>query len=116
MAEFPKHIEIFLKGKSPASVELFKQFYEYYVSIGADEVDITKTTIAFGVEKRYCYIYQFGKDFISGVLKLEDEIDDPEVFFKTGRVSSSTFAHHFRIYENSDLNASLKKYLKKALR
>ena len=115
MADIPKPIEIFLKGKPPASVELFQHFYNYYNSIGAKEIETTKTTIAFGADKRYCYIYQFGKNFISGVLKLNEEIDDPEIFFKTGAVSASTYAHHFRLYEKTDLNTTLKKYLKKAM-
>lgn len=117
MSSLPKHISQFLKGKPPASIELFAHFYESYMSIGASDSDIetTKTTLAFGTEKRYCYIYQFGKNFISGVLKLNELLDDPEVFFKTGAVSGNTYAHHFRLYEKTDLNTSLKKYMKKAL-
>ncbi len=105
----------FLKGKPPASVELFWHFYEYCVSIGAVELETTKTTLAFGLDKRRCYIYQFGKHFISGVLKLEELYDEPGVFFKTGAVSGRSYAHHFRLYEKSDLNATLKKYVKKAM-
>ncbi|MDB5256147.1 MAG: hypothetical protein JWM14_842 [Chitinophagaceae bacterium] len=110
----PKDIAAFLKSKPPLSVELFLLFYNYYVSIGADYIETTKTTVAFG-KKRYCYIYQFSKPFISGVLRLNELHEDPDLFFKTGKVSSTTYVHHFRLYEQSDLNAALKKYMKLAL-
>lgn len=111
----PKDIAAFLKGKPPLSVELFLQFYNYYLSIGANSIETTKTTVAFG-EKRYCYIYQFSKTFISGVLRMSELHEDPDLFFKTGQVSSNTYVHHFRLYENADLNADLKKYMKQALK
>jgi hypothetical protein len=110
----PKDIASFLKDKPDVSVTLFQSFYEYYRSIGAEDVETTKTTIAFG-EKRYCYIYQFSKSFISGVLRMNELQEDPELFFKTGQVSSTTFVHHFRLYEKSDLTLALKKYMKMAL-
>lgn len=110
---FPKELTAFLKGKPPAAVELFLEFYRYYLSIGADAVETTKTTVAFG-DKRYCYIYQFGKTFIGGVLRLKSLHDRPDLFFKTGQVSGTTFVHHFKLYEVSDLNADLKKLMKKA--
>lgn len=111
---FSKDIVAFLNDKSPASVELFRYFYDYIVSIGAEEIETTKTTIAFG-EKRYCYIYQFGKNFITGVLRLNELHEDPELFFKARKVSNVTYVHHFRIYKKSDLSPALKKYMKLAL-
>jgi hypothetical protein len=110
----PKDITTFLKGKSPLSVELFIYFYQYYTSIGAIHAETTKTTIAFG-EKRSCYIYQFGKSFIGGVLRLDELHEDPAVFHKTRQVSGTTYVHHFRLYEKSDLSSSLKKYMKLSL-
>src|SRR6187402_873703 len=95
----PKPIIQFLKNKPPLSVELFEDFYEYYISIGAKDIETTKTTLAFGSDKRYCYIYQFGKNFISGVLKLDELYEEPEIFFKAAKVSTESYAHHFRIYE-----------------
>jgi hypothetical protein len=111
----PKDITSFLKGKPPLAVELFHYVYDYYISIGAGCIETTKTTIAFG-EKRYCYIYQFGTTFISGVLRLKECHEDPDLFFKTAKVSGTTYVHHFRLYEKSDLNAALKKYMKEALK
>ena len=96
-------------------MELFRHFYDYYSSIGADYVETTKTTVAFG-EKRYCYVYQFGKNFITGVLRMNELHEDQELFFKTRQDSGTTYVHHFRLYEKSDLNASLKKYMKIALK
>ncbi len=116
MQTLPTHISQFLKGKSPASVELFLHFYDYYTSIGAAEVETTITTLAFGADRRYCYIYQFGKNFIGGVLKMDELYDEPSVFFKARAVSGTSYAHHFRLYEKSDMNATLKKYMKKALK
>src|SRR5688500_7733116 len=95
----PKAVSLFLKDKPPAAVELFMHFHQYLISIGGKEIETTKTTIAFGADRRYCYIYQFGKNFVSGVLKLDELHDDPEIFFKTGKVSASTYAHHFRLYD-----------------
>jgi hypothetical protein len=111
---FPKDIAAFLKDKPPVSVELFQHFYDYFVSIGADYVETTKTTIAFG-EKRYCYIYQFSKPFISGVLRMNKLHEEPDLFFKTGKISSTTYVHHFRLYEKADLTTALKKYMKLSL-
>ncbi|MDB5273933.1 MAG: hypothetical protein JWO58_2300 [Chitinophagaceae bacterium] len=82
---FPKDIASFLKEKSPVAVELFEHFYTYYLSIGAAGIETTQTTIAFGAEKRYAYIYQFGKTFIGGVLRLNKLHDDPTVFLKQGK-------------------------------
>jgi len=113
-SKLPKDITAFLKDKPPLSVELFQHFYDYLISIGAHEVETTKTTIAFG-EKRYCYIYQFSKTFVSGVLRMNELHEEPELFFKTGKVSSTTYVHHFRLYEKSDLTPALKKYMKLAL-
>ena len=113
-SKLPKDIASFLKDKPPVSVELFHHFYEYYVSLGADYIETTKTTIAFE-EKRFCYIYQFSKTFITGVLRMNEWHEDPELFFKTRQVSGTTYVHHFRLYEKSDLNAALKKYMKLAL-
>jgi len=111
----PKDIASFLKGKPPLSVELFLQFYNYYVSIGAGYIETTKTTVAFG-EKRYCYMYQFSKTFVSGVLRMSELHEDPDLFFKTRQVSRTTYVHHFRLYEKSDLNTALKKYMQLALK
>lgn len=113
-SKFPKDIAAFLKDKPPVSVELFQHFYDYVVSIGADYIETTKTTIAFG-EKRYCYIYQFSKAFVTGVLRMNELHEDPELFFKTRQVSGSTYVHHFRLYEKSDLTPAMKKYIKLAL-
>lgn len=110
----PKEVELFLKDKPAASVALFRYFHEYITTISTNGLDVTKTTIAFGKKRRFCYIYQFGKDFISGVLRLDEEHDDPEIFFKTGKVSGKTYVHHFRLYEKKDLSKVLKKYLKMA--
>ncbi len=109
-SKLPKDIAAFLKDKPPLSVELFLHFYDYLVSLGAHEMESTKTTIAFG-EKRYCYIYQFSKTFISGVLRMNELHEDPDLFFKTGKVSRTTYVHHFRLYEKSDLTTALKKYM-----
>ncbi len=115
MKALPADIASFLKGKPPVAVELFRHFYDYYVSIGADYIETTKTTIAFG-ETRYCYVYQFGKTFITGVLRMNELHEDPELFFKTRQASSTTYVHHFRLYEKSDLNTALKKHMKTALK
>lgn len=109
-----KDVAIFLNDKPAAAAALFHQVYAYLHKLGPMEVEVTKTTIAFGLERRYCYIYQFGKNFISGVLKLDALYDDPEIFFKTGKVGGSTYVHHFRLYEKKDLSIVLKKYLKMA--
>lgn len=112
-SKLPKDIAAFLKDKPPVSVELFHHFYDYIISIGATDIETTKTTIAFG-KKRYCYVYQFGKTFITGVLRLNELHEDPELFFKARAVSHVTYVHHFRIYEKAELTA-LKKYIKLAL-
>ena len=88
-SNLPKDIAAFLKDKPPVSVELFQHFYDHIVSIGANYIETTKTTIAFG-EKRYCYIYQFGKTFITGVLRMNELHEDPELFFLTRKVSTTT--------------------------
>lgn len=118
MSSLPTDVSVFLKGKPPVAVELFLHFYEFYLSIGAleTEIETTKTTIAFGADKRYCYVYQFGKNFITGVLKINELHEDPEIFFKARPVSGTTYVHHFRLYEKKDLNARLKKYMKMALK
>src|SRR6478735_8730671 len=99
----PKNIDLFLSHKPPVSKALFQYFYEYLNSIGGNEFDVTKTTIAFGKKRRYCYVYQYGKDFISGVLRLDELHDHPEIFFKTAKINNKTCVHHFRMYEKKDL-------------
>jgi len=116
LSSLPIDVSAFLKGKPSRSVELFLHLHDFLADAGGNEMETTKTTIAFGIERRYCYVYQFGKDFISGVLKLDELHDDREIFFKTGKVSGSSYSHHFRLYEKKDLSKGLKKYLKMAMK
>jgi hypothetical protein len=110
----PNDISLFLQGKSTDAVNLFNDFYKQYISIGATCIEATKTTIAFG-EKRHCYIYQFGKHFITGVFRINDLHEDPELFFKTRKDGPRTYVHHFRIYDPADI-PPLKKYMTLAIK
>lgn len=115
MPPLPENIALFLKSKPQVSVDLFIHFYETYLSLGSQEVETTKTTIAFGAAKRYCYIYQFSKKFVSGVFHLPSFHDEPTLFFKTGAVSATRFSHHFRLYSKEDVSPELVKYMKMAM-
>lgn len=111
----PDHIAHFLRNKPQAAIDLFAHFYECYFSFAPQEVEATKTTLAFGTKKRYCYVYQFGKTFISCSLKLNELHEAPAIFFKCGQLSKDSFVHHFRLYEKKDVTPELKKYMKMAL-
>ena len=115
MSELPENVKHFIRSKPPKAAALFLHFYECFSNLGEIDLEVTKTTVAFGKTGRYCYIYQFGKDFVSGVLRLGQLYDEPTVFFKTRAVSSKTFAHHFRLYEKEDVNKIMKEYMKLAI-
>lgn len=111
----PDHIARFLQNKPKTAIDLFAHFYECYSSFGPQEVEVTKTTLAFGTKKRYCYVYQFGKTFISCSLKLNELLDDPAIFFKCGQLSNDSYVHHFRLYAKEDITPALRKYMQMAM-
>lgn len=115
MVTLPDDIAAFLRNKPKVAVELFTHFYDAYLSLGPQEVETTKTTIAFGAAKRYCYIYQFSKNFVSGVFFLNNLQDEPALFFKARAVSTTRFSHHFRLYNKEDISPEFIKYMKEAM-
>ncbi|HEX8545425.1 MAG TPA: hypothetical protein VF691_00610 [Cytophagaceae bacterium] len=84
MTGLPNEVVHFLSSKPAKAVELFRHFYECYKEFGDTHIEATKTTITLGKSSRQCYIYQFSKNFVSGVLRLGELYDEPTIFLKPG--------------------------------
>ncbi|SDK17641.1 hypothetical protein SAMN05421823_10266 [Catalinimonas alkaloidigena] len=112
----PRDVENFLSNKPPVAVELFRLFTKEMQALGPVHLRPTKTTVAFEATRHMAYLYAFGKTFVSGVFRFPQSYEGHLCFFKVGKVApqSRVYAHHFRLYEPSDLDEELQVFMKMA--
>jgi hypothetical protein len=103
-------VEDYLNGKSEKVIELFPYFISEYKKIGNFELHPVKTRVALLTQMRFCSINRLGKDFIDVHLVLTKFYNNL-CFYKVDNLSNRFFIHHFKIYNKSDINPELRKYM-----
>ena len=110
-----KVLSDFLSNKSSHTVSLFWHFVESYRQIGEVTVHPTKSMIAIASKTRIAYVIQLGKNFIDVVFPFDKPYPENLCFRKIAQVpGEQQFNHHFRMMNNQDINAEVKKFMKLA--
>jgi hypothetical protein len=107
-------IEYFLHEKSDIAIDLFDAFIAAYRKIGDIEIHPVKTRIALVTKIRFCSINKIGIDFIDGHLVFSEAHTDNFCFYKIENLAEKYYLHHFRLYNKSEINTELIKYMKLA--
>ena len=63
---------------------------------------------------RFCSINKVGEDFIDVHLVLVKPFYDSECFYKIENLSNRFYVHHLKIYDKTDINDEVKKFMKLA--
>ncbi|MES2830271.1 MAG: DUF5655 domain-containing protein [Bacteroidota bacterium] len=110
-----KELNAFLTNKTPHAIELLNHFINEYNSIGALDIRITKSMIAFNRDRGIAYVIQIGKEFIDIVLPFNKPMEDNMCFRKIKQVpGTSQYNHHLRLYFRDDVNEEVKHYMELA--
>ncbi|RAJ76708.1 hypothetical protein CLV59_108229 [Chitinophaga dinghuensis] len=109
----------FFAGKSDITKGLFNHFMSQFETCGPISLFPTKTMIAITAgtpdSRRIAWVSQFGKNFIHVVFPFKQLYPDNLCFIKMGQIpGSQQFNHHFRMYNNEDVNAEVKKFMRLA--
>jgi hypothetical protein len=96
---------------------LFEHFISEFKKVGKVTLKPAKTMIGIANDnKRIAYVTQLGKSFIHVVFPFKQPYPDNLCFQKIAQVpGEQQFNHHFRMLELSDVNAEVRKFMKKAL-
>ncbi len=110
-----KTLADFLKGKSPVAIDLFWYVAESFQQFGLVTLHPTKTMIGFAANKRMAYLTRFGRDFIDITFPFAEPYHDNLCFHKIAQVpGQQQFNHHFRMYNNDDVNDEVLRFMKLA--
>lgn len=101
----------FLKDKPDKTVDLFNYFLSEYFKIGPFELHPVKTRVALLTKMRFCSINKIGIDHIDIHLVLTSLFEDNTCFFKIDNLANRFFIHHAHLYNKSDINDELRKYM-----
>lgn len=110
-----KVLDDFLANKSAHTIGLFWHFVETYQKLGKVTIHPTKSMIAVAAKTRIAYIIRLGKNFVDVVFPFDKPYPDNLCFRKIAQVpGQQQYNHHFRMQENGDVNAEVKKFMKLA--
>jgi hypothetical protein len=105
----------FFKGKSEETIALFWHFTQCYTEIGKITVHPAKSMIGFAARTRIAYVIRLGKNFVDVVFPFKKPYPDNLCFHKIAQVpGEQQFNHHLRIFNKSDINKEVKKFMKLA--
>ena len=104
-------VDDFLKGKSEKGIALFHCFLDEYGKIGPFELHPVKTRVALLTKMRFCAINKVGTNYIDIHLVLTQLFDEAECFYKIDNLANRFFVHHARLFDESDINDKLRKYM-----
>ena len=111
-----KTLQHFLRGKSEHVVNLFWHFIDEYKRLGEFDIHPTKTMIGLSNGKRFAFVMRLGRNFVDVMLPFNKEYSDNECFYRIGALpDSEQFNHYCRLMNPEDVNAELKKYMKRAI-
>jgi hypothetical protein len=112
-----KTVEDFLTGKSETTRALFDHFIATYTRLGDITIHPAKTMIGItNAHKRIAWITQLGKNFVHIVFPFKKPYPDNLCFIKIAQVPGDAhqFNHHFRMYNNEDVNEEVIQFMKLA--
>jgi hypothetical protein len=107
-------VDDFLAGKPVKSIDLFNFFLSEYRTIGAFELHPVKTRVALLTKMRFCSVNKIGTNYIDIHLVLTQFFENTLCFYKIDNLANRFFVHHARLYDRSDINDELRKYMKMA--
>jgi hypothetical protein len=107
-------VDDFLKGKTKPATDLFNYFISEYKKMGELEIHPVKTRVALLAKMRFCSINKIGADHIDVHLVFTKPYDDNLCFYKIDNLANRFFVHHIKIYNKSDINPEVRKYMKLA--
>jgi len=107
-------VDNFLDGKPKKAIELFNYILSKYRKIGDFELHPVKTRIALLTKIRFCLINKIGPDFIHVHFVLTEPYFENLCFYRIENLSNRFFIHHLKIYNRSDINSEVMKYMKHA--
>lgn len=110
-----KVLSDFLEGKTDHTLALFWHFTNSFKSIGNITVHPTKSMVAFASKKRIAFVIRLGKNFVDIVFPFKEPYHDNLCFHKIAQVpGTSQFNHHFRMYNQEDINEEIQSFMKLA--
>lgn len=101
----------FLKGKSETAIDLFNYFISEYKKFGEFDIHPVKTRVALLTKMRFCSINKIGKDYIDIHLVFTQPYTDNLCFYKIDNLVNRFFVHHLKIYNKSEINKEVRKYM-----
>ena len=101
----------FLDKKSEKSRQLFRAFLKKYKETGPYELHPVKTRVALLTQMRFASINKLGEDYLDGHLVLTESHEHAGLFYKIDNLNNRFFVHHFRIYEENEINKTFEKYM-----
>ena len=108
-------LDDFLDNKSSHIISLFWHFVAAYQQIGNVTIHPTKTMIAFAAKTRIAYVIRLGKNFVDVVFPFDRPYPENLCFRKIAQVpGQQQYNHHLRLLQHDDVNAEVKKFMKKA--
>ena len=108
-------LDDFLDNKSSHIISLFWHFVAAYQQIGNVTIHPTKTMIAFAAKTRIAYVIRLGKNFVDVVFPFDKPYPENLCFRKIAQVpGQQQYNHHLRLLQHDDVNAEVKKFMKKA--
>ena len=108
-------LDDFLDNKSSHIISLFWHFVAAYQQIGNVTIHPTKTMIAFAAKTRIAYVIRLGKNFVDVVFPFDRPYPENLCFRKIAQVpGQQQYNHHLRLLQPDDVNAEVKKFMKKA--
>ena len=108
-------LDDFLDNKSSHIISLFWHFVAAYQQIGNVTIHPTKTMIAFAAKTRIAYVIRLGKNFVDVVFPFDKPYPENLCFRKIAQVpGQQQYNHHLRLLQPDDVNAEVKKFMKKA--
>lgn len=107
-------IDDFLQGKTKEAIELFNYFLSEYKKIGDLDIHPVKTRVALLTKMRFCSINKIGADYIDVHLVFTKPYNDNLCFYKIDNLANRFFVHHLKLYNKTDINSEVRKYMKLA--
>lgn len=107
-------VDNFLEGKSQKGIDLFNYFLSEYKKVGDFEIHPVKTRVALLTKMRFCSVSKVGKDFIDVHFVLTQPYNDHLCFYRIDNLSDRFYVHHVKIYNKTDINSALKKFMRLA--
>ena len=106
-------VEDNLRGKPPASVELYRRFVQLMQDCGPFSYAVSKTTITFKGSRRGFAGARPTMNGLAGYLDLQRIVEDPRIT-SVAPYTQRLFVHHFRIADRDQVDAEFAGWIRQA--